>query len=100
MRGLRAEKSLIEETTSRESDRFLGAWSLLPRMFVLSTTRRRPSAAATDFLDGSRDAKGFGHCQRRNDQMLLLTDPTATLCTALVAGFAFGLLLLGNHRRR
>jgi hypothetical protein len=32
--------------------------------------------------------------------MLLLTDPTATLCTALVAGFAFGLLLLGNHRRR
>ncbi len=31
--------------------------------------------------------------------MLALSDPTATLCTAVVAGFAFGLLLLGNHRR-
>lgn len=31
--------------------------------------------------------------------MLALTDPTATLCSALVAGFAFGLLLLGNRRR-
>ncbi len=30
--------------------------------------------------------------------LLLLTDPTATLCTVLVAGFAFGLLLLGNRR--
>ena len=30
--------------------------------------------------------------------MLALTDPTATLCSALVAGFAFGLLILGNRR--
>lgn len=30
--------------------------------------------------------------------MLALTDPTATLCSAVVAGFAFGLLILGNRR--
>lgn len=32
--------------------------------------------------------------------MLALTDPTATLCGAMVLGFAFGLLLLGNRRRQ
>ena len=31
--------------------------------------------------------------------MLALSDPTTTLCTAIVAGFAVGLLLLGNRRR-
>jgi hypothetical protein len=31
--------------------------------------------------------------------MLVFSDPTSTLCTAVVAGFAFGLLLLGNRRR-
>jgi hypothetical protein len=31
--------------------------------------------------------------------MLAFSDPAATLCTAVVAGFAFGLLLLGNRRR-
>jgi len=32
--------------------------------------------------------------------MLAFTDPTATLCFSMVAGFAFGLLLLGNRRRQ
>ena len=32
--------------------------------------------------------------------MLAFSDPTTTLCTAVVAGFAFGLLLLGNRNRR
>ena len=31
--------------------------------------------------------------------MLVFTDLTSTLCTAVVAGFAFGLLLLGNRKR-
>ena len=31
--------------------------------------------------------------------MLGFPDPTATLCTAVVAGFVVGLLLLGNRRR-
>ncbi len=30
--------------------------------------------------------------------MIVLADPTSTLCSALVGGFAFGLLLLGNRR--
>ncbi len=31
--------------------------------------------------------------------MIVLTDPTATLCSAVLLGFAFGLLLVGNRRR-
>jgi hypothetical protein len=36
---------------------------------------------------------------RYGGTMLVFSDPTSTLCTAVVAGFAFGLLLLGNRRR-
>lgn len=32
--------------------------------------------------------------------MMAFTDPTATLCSAMVLGFAFGLLLIGNRRRQ
>lgn len=31
--------------------------------------------------------------------MIAFSDPATTLCTAVVAGVAFGLLLLGNKRR-
>lgn len=30
--------------------------------------------------------------------MIALTDPTATLCSVLIMGFAFGLIALGNRR--
>jgi hypothetical protein len=41
--------------------------------------------------DGTRNSNG--------ETMLVFSDPTSTLCTAVVAGLAFGLLLLGNRRR-
>ncbi len=31
--------------------------------------------------------------------MIAFTDPATTLCTAVVAGVAFGLLLIGNKKR-
>lgn len=31
--------------------------------------------------------------------MLAFTDPTATLCSAMLLAFSVGLLLLGNRRR-
>ena len=66
------------------------------------THRHSPHPAGETYLlrrlPGYRDLK---HPKLADGglRMLLLTDPTATLCTALVAGFAFGLLLLGNRRR-
>jgi hypothetical protein len=68
-------------------------------LVVLPSTKRGTADTALlrldprDFTDLPSDNADGGRI------MLLLTDLTATLCTALVAGFAFGLLLLGNRRR-
>ena len=63
-----------------------------------------PRARALLFHGLQRQFGQSRHPQRNQTEdfflMLALTDPTATLCGAMVLGFAFGLLLLGNRRRQ
>ena len=72
---------------------FYGAYRLLyagPGWSIITDrpTSRQPRMAPPD-----------GTQKVTEGPMLVFSDPTSTLCTAVVAGFAFGLLLLGNRRR-
>ncbi len=63
-----------------------------------------PLAVLATAVPPSRGAEedvpaGHNYTTPNGGLMITLSDPATTLCTAVVAGVAFGLLLLGNKRR-